>query len=131
MVNIIRHIAEHLEFEGIGKLNTDAAPGDIFWGEMPDKPDTAICVFSTDSSYAGSPDGGRFQIVTRAKSIKTAYELSQSIAETLAEFNGFLHGDGPHVIIDVTNASAQLGKDDKQREEVSSNFTIKYCDFGG
>lgn len=129
MTNMLKHLAEHLEFEGFGRMNTASASGDIFWGVMPDAPDTCICVFSTDSGYAGSADGGRFQIVTRSPSIKTAYELSQSIAEALAEFTGFLHGDGPDVTIDVINASSQLGPDAKQREEVSSNFTVRYCDY--
>lgn len=127
-MNIIKAIAYHLEFEGFGTVSDNSKQGNIFWGLMPDKPDECICVFSNDSSYAGSNSGARVQIVTRARTVKAAYELSQEIAETLAEYEGFLHGDGAQVIISVVNSSAGLGGDEKKRELFSSNYTVKYCD---
>lgn len=128
-MNIIKAMAQHLEFEGFGTVSQNDKQGNIFWGLMPDKPDDCICVFSNDSSYAGSPNGARVQIVTRARSVKAAYDLSQAIAETLADYDGFLHGDGAQVIISATNTSAGLGSDEKKRELFSSNYAVKYCDY--
>lgn len=128
-MNLLEQIARHIEFCGLGTMNTDTVQGDIFWGLMPDTPDKSICVFSTDSGYGGRDDGARIQIVTRARSAKDAYLLSQAIADELAEFDGFLAGDGAHARIEVMNASAGLGSDGKKRELYSSNYRVYYCDY--
>lgn len=125
-MNLIEEVARHLEFCGFGTV-AGKEPGNIFWGHMPDAPDECICVFSSDSAYAGSPTGARVQIATRAKNAKTAYELSQDIAEELAEYVGFLAGDGPSARIEVENASQGLGADNVRRELYSSNFRVWYC----
>lgn len=126
-MNLLEQIARHIEFCGIGAANTDEAQGDIFWGLMPDSPDKCVCVFSTDSGYGGRDDGARVQIITRARSAKDAYQLSQAIVDELAEFDGFLAGDGARARIEVMNASAGLGSDGKKRELYSSNFRVYYC----
>lgn len=127
-MNLIEQVARHLEFLGFGTCADSETDGDIFWGLMPDQPDTCICVFSTDSGYAGSPDGARVQIVTRARTARAAYEASQSVAEALAEYSGFLAGDGANASISVLSASAGIGADEKKREMYSSNYRIFYCD---
>ena len=96
---------------------------------MPDQPDNAVCVFSTDSGYGGSDDGARVQVVVRARVTRAAYELSQRIVEDLAEFDGYLAGDGARVQIEIINASAGLGVDEKRRDLYSSNFLVRYCNF--
>ncbi len=126
-MNLLEQIAEHLEFCGIGTANTNDAQGDIFWGLMPDTPDKCACIFSTDSGYGGSDNGARIQIMTRAKTTREAYELSQAIVYELAEFDGFLAGGGAHARIEIINASAGLGSDGKKRELYSSNFRVYYC----
>lgn len=125
---LIEQIADHLEFLGFGTLPTNAASGTIFWGTMPDQPDECVAVYSSDSAYAGAEQGARVQIMTRGKTVRRAYELSQAIVEALAEFDGFLGGDGAHVRIDVENASAGIGTDSKKRELFSSNFRVYYCE---
>lgn len=122
-MNIVREMVLHLEYLGHGEKDRN-----LFWGTMPTTPDTAVCVYSSDSGYAGSPDGARLQIITRAKSDKTAYELSQAIAEDLAEFDGYLYGDGAQASIDITNASIGLGNDDNKRPMYSTNIVVRYCD---
>ena len=128
-MNLIKHIAEHLEFCGQGTVSTTEKAGDIFWGYMPDQPDHAVCVFSTDSGTPGSPTGARIEITVRAKSTKQAYEHSQAIADELDSFDGFLHGDGPDVKIEAMNTSQGLGADSKFRELYVSNFRVLYCDY--
>ena len=128
-MNLLEQVADHLEFCGFGTVADATTNGDIFWGHMPDKPDECVCVFSTDSSFAGSRNGARVQIVTRGKSAKAAYELSQSIAEELAEYEGYLAGDGAGVRIEVENASQGLGADGVRRELYSTNIRVHYCDY--
>lgn len=128
-MNLLEQFARHLEFLGFGTLSDAETEGDIFWAWMPDSPDNAIAVFSSDSAYAGSPEGARIQVLVRNKTAKGAYELSQEIAEELAEFDGYLAGDGAHVNVEVINASAGLGDDGKKRELYSSNFRVYYCDY--
>lgn len=128
-MNLIEQIASHIEFVGLGALNTDEQEGNVFWGNMPDAPDECVCVYSTDSAYAGSEDGARVQIIVRAKTTKKTYEWSQAIAEEFAEFNGFLCGDGAMVDIAAINTSCGLGADTKRREMYSSNFRVKYCNY--
>ncbi len=127
--NLLDQIARHLEFLGFGTVSDTDQEGDIFWGKMPDAPDACVCVFSTDSQYCGSDSGARIQLYVRAKSSKAAYERSQSIAEELIEFDGYLAGDGAHVFITPINVSAGLGRDEKNREVYSSNFVVRYCNY--
>lgn len=128
-MNLIELFARHIEFCGFGTVADRETDGNIFWGLMPDEPDTAICVFSTDSGYGGSEDGARIQVMVRAKTTREAYELSQAIAEELSEFDGYLAGDGANAHIRVLNASAGLGADTKKRELYSSNYLVHYCNF--
>jgi hypothetical protein len=128
-MNLIEQFARHIEFCGFGRVADKDVDGGIFWGTMPDQPDNAVCVFSTDSAYGGSDDGARIQVIVRAKTTKAAYELSQSIVEELADFDGYLAGDGAKAQIEVISASAGLGADEKRRDLYSSNFLVRYCNF--
>ena len=127
--NLIEQIAKHIEFIGHGTIADADNDGNIFWGKMPDTPDTAICVFSTDSQYGGSETGARIQVMVRAKTSRIAYELSNAIADDLIEFDGFLAGDGAHVFITAQNVSEGLGADAMQRELYVSNYHVKYCNY--
>lgn len=128
-MNLLSQVARHLEFLGLGTVADAKTAGDIFQGHMPDEPDECVCVMSTDSAYAGAPQGARVQIETRALDSNTAYERSQAIAEELADFVGFLGGDGPDARIVVENASAGLGADAKWRHIYSTNIRVYYCDY--
>lgn len=125
--NLLEQIARHIEFVGLGTVAEEGEIGDIYWGRMPDKPDSCICVFSTDTQYCGSDSGARIQIYVRGRSSKSAYERSQQIADELIDFDGFLAGDGAHVFITPINVSAGLGTDTKNRELYSSNYIVRYC----
>lgn len=128
-MNLIEHVAEHLEFLGFGELPTTESDGSVFWGTMPETPDKAICIYSNDSATPGSASGARIQIMVRARETRTSYETSQAIADELDDFDGFLHGDGPHVYIEAMNVSQGLGTDAKRREMYASNFRVFYCDY--
>ena len=128
-MNLLEQFARHIEFMGFGTVADAQTEGNIFWGVAPDAPDPMITVYSTDSGYAGSPDGARIQMIVRGKSAKAAYELSQAIVEALAEYEGYLGGDGARAYIGVMNASQGIGSDDRKREMYSSNFRVIYCDY--
>ena len=128
-MNLIEQFARHIEFCGLGQVSDKETDGNIFWGLMPDQPDNAIGVFSTDRGSGGSEKGASVQVIVRATTTKAAYEISQNIVEELAEFDGYLAGDGARARIDVINASAGLGVDDKRRDMYSSNFLVHYCNF--
>ena len=128
-MNLLEEFARHIEFLGFGTVSTNETAGNIFWAWMPDTPDDCVAVYSSDSAYAGSPNGARIQMLVRGRTAKSAYELSQAIVEELVDFTGYLAGDGAHVSIEVENASAGLGPDNKKRELFSSNFRVYYCDY--
>lgn len=128
-MNLLEHLALHLDFEGLGTAAAADHDGDIHWGLMPDAPDDCICCFSTDSGVPGEPSGARIQIYTRSRSNIRAYERAVAITETLEGFHGFLHGDGPDVSIETINSAAGLGADSKQRALYASNFRVRYCDY--
>ena len=43
-MNLLKQLAAHLEYCGLGEMDRD-----IFWGRMPDGPDACACLFSADS----------------------------------------------------------------------------------
>lgn len=128
-MNLIEHIADHLDFEGIGTLATLHEEGNLYWGEMPDMPDLAVSVNSTDSSYGGSEEGARIQIICRGAvgDVRAPYELSCRITDVLEGFNGYLHGDGPQVIIKTLQTALGVGKDTRGRHLYTSNYRVWYC----
>lgn len=126
-MNILEELAEHLAFCGFGSTATAEEDGDICWGRMPDEPDDCTCIFSSDTGTGGPDSPGRFQIMTRARSTRKAYELSCAIGEELDGFHGFLHGDGRQTIIEVVNAGTGMGADTKKREVYVTNIRVKYC----
>lgn len=130
-MNFIEQIADHLEFVGIGTCATDESEGNIHWGNLPDSPDECACVFSTDTSYPGSDKGARIQITTRGKvgDWRTPYELACRITDELAEFSGFLSGDGPQARFDVVDSAHGMGLDDSGRHVYTSNYIVFYCNY--
>ncbi|MBR3795963.1 MAG: hypothetical protein IKK34_08045 [Clostridia bacterium] len=130
-MNLLEQVARHLEFVGIGNMATYEEAGDIYYGYLPDKPESAVCVFSSDSAYPGSKDGARIQIYTRGVvgDAKTPYELACRITDELRGYMGFLAGDGPDVQIEVINSAQGMGLDSSGRHIYSSNYRILYCDY--
>ena len=134
-MNLIEHLADHLDYEGFGKLATLEEDGNIFWGELPETRNAAgvdICVMSTDSAYGGKPGGARIQIHVRGPEgdERTPYEMACAITDCLQGFEGYLHGDGPYAIVTEVLSSAQgAGTDQNGRRYYVSNYRIAYCDF--
>ena len=126
-MNILEELALHLEWCGFGTAATAESDGDIHWARMPDQPDDCICVFSTDSGVGGPDSSARFQIMTRSRSTRTAYETSYRIAQELDDFDGFLYGEGRMAQIEVINAATGLGADTLKREVYVTNIRVKYC----
>lgn len=126
-MNLLEEFADHLEFLGLGTVARGTEPGNIYWGRMPDQPDDCICVFSSDSGTPGQDHPARIQIITRSRTTRTAYELSQAIAEEIDDETGYLHGDGAYVRINAINTSQGIGTDAKQREMYTSNYYVRYC----
>ena len=127
-MNLLEQFARHIEFLGHGTVADEYTSGDIFWGWTPDSPTECVTVFSSDSAYAGSPDGARIQMIVRGENPKSAYERSQAIVEDLVDFQGYLAGDGARVSIEVVNASTGIGSDNRKREMFTSNFRVYYCE---
>ena len=130
-MNLIEMIAKHLEFCEIGVYASQEEPGDIFFGHMPDEPDNAVCVFSSNSGVAGSDAAARVQIMTRGPvgDVRTPYERACAITGELDGFSGYLCGDGPYARFDTVNSAQGMGMDDRGRELYTSNYTVAYCDM--
>ena len=126
-MNLIEQIARHLAQCGFGTIANERHDGNIHWGRMPDQPDDCICVYSTDTAYPGSPQGARVQIMNRASDPREAYETSAGIAAALAEWDGFLAGDGAQVSVSIINSAHGMGPDAKMREIYVSNIRVRYC----
>lgn len=127
-MNLLEDIARHLEFLNIGIMPTEDREGTIYWGLLPDQPDAAICVYSTNSGLCGSQSHpARIQVLVRATTTREAYEVSQNIAEALDGFAGYLHGDGAWAVIDAIDTSQGIGTDLLRREMYCSNFYVRYC----
>lgn len=126
-MNVIKEMAEHLEWLGFGTCATSDSDGDIHWGRMPDSPDKCVTVFSTDSGTGGPNSTARMQIMVRSKRLSEAYQLAYDIAQELEDYNGYLHGDGAGAAIEVINAATGLGPDTKKREIYVTNIAVRYC----
>ncbi|MBQ9198370.1 MAG: hypothetical protein IJ157_14200 [Clostridia bacterium] len=121
-MNLLREMAEHIEFCGFGRMDRD-----IFWGRMPDSPDACVCLFSSDSALPGEESGARLRLVNRAASPGEAYERACGLAAALDGFDGFLAGDGRMARIDVTAAASGMGADGKKRELYRTELRVRYC----
>lgn len=129
-MNLMEQLARHLEFLGFGVYASEEEAGDIFYGQMPDAPDRAVCVFSQDSATPGSTGGARMQVFTRGAvgDAKTPYETACAIAEALDGFMGFLAGDGAYARIEAVSAAQGMGIDESGRHLYTSNYRIFYCE---
>ena len=130
-MNLLEHIGDHLDFAGLGILNTDKSAGNIYWGRMPDAPDEALAVMAVNSGVPGSAEGARIQIFTRGKAgdVRTPYEWALHISDALHEFRGFLHGDGPRAEITVMKGAEGEGIDSSGRHYVVLTLRVRYCDM--
>ena len=121
-MNLLRHLAGHLEFCGFGKPDEN-----IFWGRMPDSPDACVCLFSADSGLPGRDAGDTVRVVNRASSPGEAYETACAIAQALDGFDGFLAGEGALARIEVLSGASGMGADGKKRELYTIELRMRYC----
>lgn len=130
-MNILEEVCSHLDFLNLGFMNTDEEAGDLFWGNLPDEPDKALAVMSTDSAFGGSSVGARLQIFTRGRAgdIRTPYEWAVAVCEQLEDYRGFLHGDGPYVRIEAVSVAQGCGTDTRGRHLYVSNYRVYYCEY--
>ena len=119
-VNLLKEVACHLEFCGLGRVD-----GDIFWGRMPDGPEDCVGVFAANGGLPGAETAARVQILARARETGGAYARACRIAEALDGFNGFLHGGGAAAKIEAAGASGR-GEDEKKREMYMVEIRVKY-----
>ena len=117
-MNLLKQLAAHLEYCGLGEMDRD-----IFWGRMPDGPDACACLFSADSG----PQEARITLVSRAGAPVEAYEKACLMAETLDGYDGFLAGEGTLAKIDVITHAAGMGGDGKKRELYRNELRVRYC----
>lgn len=127
-MNLIKEIAEHLAYEGFGTVPSTVEEGNIYYGKMPDMPDSAIAVLSVDSAYPSAPNGARIQLLFRGMEVDDTYLKAVAVVDSLLEFDGFLAGDGAKVFITVENGPTGLGADPKRRELYSVNLRVYYCE---
>jgi len=130
-MNILEELCSHLDFLNLGFMNTDEEEGNLFWGILPEMPDRALSVMSTDSAYGGSAEGARLQIFTRGMpgDVRTPYEWALDVCRQLENFHGFLHGDGPYVRIEAVSVAQGCGTDTRGRHLYVSNYRVFYCDY--
>lgn len=122
-MNLLKQVAEHLAFCGLGTIDAD-----IFWGRLPDRPDACAAVISQDSALPGETGEGRLRILNRAETPEAAYAAACRIAGTLAEFDGFLAGDGAWARLRVITAAGDQGEDGKKRPVYATEIGVRCCE---
>lgn len=130
-MSVVKDIADFLETSGIGTVGTD-----IFCADMPDLPDTLICLYE----YAGEApmlsetvDRPGLQVRARGTVYETVRANLQSVQDLLmrvGDTNDAVYFDGvkinskDYLRIVPAQGIISLGKDDKNRTELAQNFYI-------
>lgn len=115
---IIEEVVSYLELNGYGTFKKD-----LFGVSMPNSPDECVCVYDNAGyepgiNFDSVTEYPCFQIISRAKNYKIAYEKLYNIYK-------FLNGDtGLYIFIEAEQSPAGIGKDENGRFEVSCNFKI-------
>lgn len=124
---IYAEIVSRLTSRGIGAFGTN-----LFWGRLPDTPDSAVAVFE----YLGEPsvrskDGDewerpRFQVIARAKSYVAAMQKAEDAYAALNGFSGNLEGAHYDSITARQRPFADpSGVDDADRFRVFCNYSAR------
>ena len=134
---ILSEIAEYLQDMSLGLFDPVGISGNIFIFTIPDKPDTAIALYSRGGSAADTKlgyDPLSIEIIVRGKNAIPTNELAQNIYNTLHGFhnNSFIK-DGVWVISCIGDQAGPnyIQKDENKRFEFSLNFTIEIKNFEG
>lgn len=124
---IYQEIVSRLTSEGVGTFGTN-----LFWGRLPDSPDTAVAVFEYMGEEAVHSKGGdewerpRFQVISRAKSYIDAMTKAEAVYAALNDYSGTLNG----VFYDRIQARQRpfadpSGVDDADRFRVFCNYSAR------
>jgi len=122
----IDEVAQYLEVQGIGIYSTDNNRN-LFIGNLPDQPDTAVGVFDTTG---GIPEieiplfMPSFQVIVRAAAIDVGETLVAQIRTALHnQYNLTFISNGTYVYnCNLTAQGGHIGRDDKGRDTFSLNF---------
>lgn len=131
MISILPEVAQFLHNQNVGIFTPTTATGNIFIETKPDKPDIAICLFTT----AGLPDAELFpedalgfQVIIRGNfDASIAFSLAAAVYDKLHGFRkGKLITTGTYIIsIMGLQTPVSIGKDEKKRQEYSINFIAR------
>lgn len=129
---IAQELAEYLEDEGIGTVNTD-----IFVGYQPDTPDNCIVIYdetvpALDESQAQTVDLLGVQILVRNKVYSTSGNKAFSIHKNIVGFGGEAFVEGGSVVTDlyVVTPPSSIGRDTQNRSEWSSHYSMRVQSVG-
>lgn len=127
MISLLNGIADLLQFNGIGTVNTD-----IFKGFKPDQPDNLIALFE----YAGSPMGltmGKSDPVIERPGLQVwvrnylypdgRAKIDQVVDVLHGQANITLDGDR-YLLIQANQSPESIGMDANNRSEFVVNFSI-------
>lgn len=103
----------------------------IFLMDKPDTPDNLLCLFFTggaDPSHAFDSkqfEEPSFQVIVRNTSALTAFSKAEAVKDALDGRTGLTIGSTKYISIFSQGDILQLGKDEKNRTELSLNFRVK------
>lgn len=136
MIAILPELAQFLHNENVGIFSPIDATGNIFIEHKPDKPNIAICLFST----SGLPDNSLFpedslgvQVIVRGNAdASIPYNIAGAIYDKLNGFrNNKLIPFGSDIIsILGMQTPVNIGRDEKRRQEYSINFLLRVANTG-
>lgn len=128
---IIAELAEFIQSQGVGTYLTDAVGGDVFCEEMPDKPDEAICLYSTggmSSDVATSVDRPGASIMIRSAKLRTAQTRAQAVHDLFNRKHNtsFADDGGTHIMLChcLQTEPISLGQDEKKRYRYVVNLLM-------
>jgi len=125
---ISKQIALYLQSQSLGTVGTD-----IFYGYLPETPDTLTVVYDTGGDIPDARLGYDYptiQIRTRAAvgatSIEDAYNRIAAVYNVLHGLHNITLTDGTPLVDSLAVASAPfaIGKDDMGRAEFTQNYRL-------
>ena len=103
----------------------------IYLMDKPDAPDNLLCLFfsgGADPSYAFDSkqfEEPSFQVIVRNTSTLTAISKAEAVKDALDGQTSLTIGSTSYISVFIQGDILQLGKDDKNRTELSLNFRVK------
>lgn len=121
---IITEQAEYIQSQGFGTFLPDSDGGDIFIEEMPDKPDDAICLYTTGgmgADVATSIKRPGTQIILRGVGLRALQTRAQAIHDLFDGKHNTSFGDSgeTHIMLCrcLHTEPVNLGRDANKRHQ--------------